>query len=220
MSMSEVFNPTPPKPSEVLEFAKALRDNDQMWKIFRKNARFGLPDASEVAALDSFRSEWLERNRLRDLNVGGLNAAYRLLRKLSIGEIEDLDDPIVVEFLEADAHRNKVEHKGAMVKTTSTSVEEVMWLARALFDEPTINASFKRVVANDSEFTNEEVNYIHDFCQNTYGKKYGTYNRGSIQDLAMKLIWQLLYKKISSLESEEAWAIVRNSSPKLYNIID
>lgn len=196
---------TPATNEEIIALAESLQADPILYSVFERCGYDGDTTVEEEAAVDAAINAY-RRGPLGDRDPLHLALAPCLVRRRVGGIISSLDSTAALEFLE---HR-KVERAGQLVKTAPTTAKEVIDLARDLREDPQIWAMYMRIKEKYAA-TNKESKKFDEF-QRRRTKKFGLYNQcGAALSTVTPLLRAVASGRISSIDSEEAWALVRTS---------
>jgi hypothetical protein len=208
--------PPAPNAEQVMRYAKAIEATPEIYDIFQKMDKWGLPGADELDRLEAFRDMWLKQNGMDHLCLNGFFGANMIFRRMAWGQMDGLDDPRAMAFLKEDEPRNTIDSYGGPVKHAVSGVEsridESMWLANYIRHRcdywPHMQEDFRHRGEEDWPFPTLPLTAA--FWVGEYGPKYGVINR-SIRTTADNVAleeWSM--GRVPALDCKETWVLVNN----------
>lgn len=208
------IDPQPMLPEQVMGMVVAMRESADIWKIFQRMGKYGLPNDEEFKAIELFRENYMRDHGLAHLNRNGFFGAVILLRNVVLGEILSVDSEVARIFLREDYKRNAINRQrpGGGYRLVSTNIVEIMWLANHVMRR----TDFWELFEDDARNSGDPLRkYIGSerwkrFWMFEYAPYYGVTNRNGLYGRVTGTLSDIALGILPALESAETWQALEN----------
>ena len=196
----------PASDEEIIALAETLWANPALRAVFQRVGFDGdftdTEEAAVDAAIDAYR-----QGPLWDRDELHLALAPCLARQRAAGMIDRFDSPQARAFL-AD---RRVTRGGILIKAEKTTAADAMAFAKVMRADPRCWAVITRLNDHPDMFVYEgDPEGVLDRFEDRYRAKYGLFNRSRF-GTAVGMLRGVASGLIPSLDSPEAWAVIRSS---------